>query len=112
MTSEIGRSVCLKGWVVAGIKGAVEKGLTNLNDLDPFNDCDPIEEAVGNLTNPTNMRDIEGCSKYITEDEESDDEWIDQIEPDDGNLFDVFDDGRGLKSTDVYDVAFFHPFPV
>ena len=65
MTSEIGRAVCLKGWVVAGIKGAVEKGLTNLNDLDPFNDCDPMEEAVGNLTNPTNMRDIEGCSKYI-----------------------------------------------
>lgn len=36
MTSADGKQICLKGWKVAGIKEAVEKGLSGLPSLDPF----------------------------------------------------------------------------
>ena len=42
MTSSEGRDVCLKGWKVAGISDAAEKGLDGLPNLDPFHDIDPL----------------------------------------------------------------------
>ena len=54
MTSSEGRHVCLKGWKVAGILDAAEKGLEELPNLDPFRDIDPLatsdslEEVDGN----------------------------------------------------------------
>ena len=42
MTSSEGRDVCLKGWKVAGILDATEKGLDGLQNLDPFHDIDPL----------------------------------------------------------------------
>ena len=41
MTSS-GKDVCLKGWKVAGILDAAEKGLEELPNLDPFHDIDPL----------------------------------------------------------------------
>jgi len=38
MTSAEGKKVCIKGWQVAGIKEAVDKGLARLTSLDPFED--------------------------------------------------------------------------
>ena len=46
MTNEEGRKVCLKGWQVAGIQGAVEKGSAGLPNLDPFKEIDPITESL------------------------------------------------------------------
>ena len=54
MTSSEGRNVYLKGWKVAGILDATEKGLDGLQNLDPFHDIDPLatsdslEEVNGN----------------------------------------------------------------
>ena len=54
MTSSEGRDVCLKGWKVAGILDASEKGLDGLPSLDPFHDIDllatsdSLEEVDGN----------------------------------------------------------------
>ena len=42
MTSSEGRDVCLKGWKVAGILDAAEKGREELPNLDPFHDIDPL----------------------------------------------------------------------
>ena len=42
MTSSEGRDFCLKGWKVAGILDATEKGLDGLQNLDPFHDIDPL----------------------------------------------------------------------
>ena len=54
VTSSEGRNDCLKGWKVAGILDAAEKGLEGLPNLDPFHDIDPLatsdslEEDNGN----------------------------------------------------------------
>ena len=42
MTSQERKKVIMKGWEVAGISGAVEKGITGLPSLDPFYDIDPL----------------------------------------------------------------------
>ena len=42
MTSQEGKKVIMKGWEVAGISGAVEKGIAGLPSLDPFDDIDPL----------------------------------------------------------------------
>ena len=42
ITTSEGRDVCLKGWKVAGILDATEKGLDRLQNLDPFHDIDPL----------------------------------------------------------------------
>ena len=55
MTSTAAKAVCLKGWEVTGILGAVKKGLKELAHIDPFNDIDPLasvsfenEDPLGN----------------------------------------------------------------
>ena len=42
MTSSEGSIVCLTGWKVSGVPNAVEKGLSEMPSLDPFNDLDPL----------------------------------------------------------------------
>ena len=42
MTSPDSQAVSLKGWKVAGITEAVQKGLNGLPSLDPFHDIDPL----------------------------------------------------------------------
>ena len=50
MTSAEGKEVCLKGWEVFGIKGAVELGVTNLPNLDQFDDIETkLEEDCNDI---------------------------------------------------------------
>ena len=42
MTSSEGRDVCFKDCKVTGILDATEKGLDELQNLDPFHDIDPL----------------------------------------------------------------------
>ena len=93
ITSEVGREACLKGWQVAGIKGAVEKGLSNLPCLDPFEDIDPMIRINMELQIAEPCAILEG-SKYISgvtvsDSDDDNDEWVD---PNDGNIFEAFDD--------------------
>ena len=44
MMSADEKQVCLKGWKVAGIKGAVTQVLSSLANIDPFKDIDPMFE--------------------------------------------------------------------
>ena len=90
MTSSEGRDVCLKGWKVAGILDAAEKGLEELPNLDPFHDIDPLatsdslEEVDGNESETEQ-------SMYISPSVDEDDE-DSEYEDEDGNIFDVFDE--------------------
>ena len=98
MTSAGGREVCLKGWQVAGIKDAVDQGLSNLPVLDPFEDIDPMVRGSVSLQT-VGSRSILEASKYVSEcgnESDSDaEEWIDPNESSDGNvrnIFEAFDD--------------------
>lgn len=96
MTTDVGRDVCLKGWQVAGIKSAVESGLSSLPVLDPFEEIDPME-GVNTELQTAALHDIQEGVKYVSQtandnDDNSDEEWIDPNNPDDGNIFDTFDD--------------------
>ena len=42
MTSPDGQAVSLKGWKVAGVREAVQKGLNGLLSFDPFHGIDPL----------------------------------------------------------------------
>ena len=84
-----GRDVCLKGWKVAGILDAAEKGLEKLPNLDPFHDIDPLtsdplEEVDGNESEMERRMYI---SPSVDEDDEDS-----EYEDEDGNIFDVFDE--------------------
>ena len=89
MTSSEARDVCLKGWKVAGILDAPEKGLDGLPNLDPFHDIDPLatsdslEEADGNESETERNMYI---SPFVDDNEES------EYEDEDGNIFDVFNE--------------------
>ena len=90
MTSSEGRDVCLKGWKVAGILDAAEKGLGELPNLDPFRDIDllatsdSLEEVDGNESETER-------SMYISPSVDENDE-DSEFEDEDGNIFDVFDE--------------------
>ena len=90
MASSEGRDVFLKGWKVAGILDAAEKGLEELPNLDPFHDIDPLatsdslEEVDGNESETER-------SMYISSSVDEDDE-DSEYEDEDGNIFDVFDE--------------------
>ena len=83
MTSSEGRDVCFKGWKVAGILDAAEKGLDGLPNLDPFHDIDllatsdSLEEADGNESKTERNMYI---SLFVDDDEES------EYEDEDGNI--------------------------
>ena len=89
MTSSGGREVCLKGWKVAGILDAAERGLDGLPNLDPFYDIDPLatsdslEEVDGNESETERNMYI---SPFVDYNEES------GYEDEDGNIFDVFNE--------------------
>ena len=93
MTSPDDQAVLLKGWKVAGITEAVQKGLNGLSSLDPFHDIDPLSftpNAEDNtFQNDHDEEDEEQWSMYIHEGEEEDTDeevWVDA----DGNAFDLF----------------------
>ena len=97
MTSAVGREVCLKGWQVAGIKDAVDLGLSSLPSLDPVEDIDPI--IRGSVEFQTvGLRGILQASKYVCEcgnesDSDADnEEWIDSNDSiDTRNIFETLD---------------------
>ena len=99
ITSGDGRGVCLKGWKVSGIKQAVETGLTNLRQLDPFEDIDPMSEGDADLKS-IGPRSILEASKYVQEFEninnsDSEEELLDADDSDGDatrNIFEIFDD--------------------
>ena len=80
---------------MAGIKSAVESGLSSLPILDPFEQIDPME-GVNTELQTAALHDIQEGVKYVSQtandnDDDSDEEWIDPNNPDDGNIFDTFD---------------------
>ena len=103
MTSAEGRHVCLKGWQIAGIKEAVEHGLSKLPSLDPFEDIDPQmgQRENAEVQTVVDSSDITECLKYVSEnyngsETESNDEWVDEDEQNIRNVFDLFDDEEDL----------------
>ena len=91
MTSAEGKEVCLKGWEVSGIKGAVELGVTKLPDLDPFDDIDSMLEEDYNDIPVIDSSAILRAVMYIPsdheigsgdddddDDDDDDEEWIDE----------------------------------
>ena len=89
LTSSEGRDVCLKGWKVAGILDAAEKGLDGLPNLDPFHDIDSLaisdslEEVDGNKSEAERNMYI---SPFVDDNEES------EYEDEDGNILYVFNE--------------------
>ena len=92
-----------KGWQVAGIQGAVEKGSAGLPNLDPFKEIDPITESlIDRESQAVSITKIHKSSKYISNEansceSDSDGEWVgenEDIDKLDGNrnIFDNFDD--------------------
>ena len=94
MTLPDDQAVSLKGWKVAGITEAVQKGLNGLPALGPFHDIDPLS-FTPNAEDNTFQNDHDGENEerwtmYIHEGEEKDtdeEEWVDT----DGNAFDLFE---------------------
>ena len=89
MTSAEGKEVCLKGWEVSGIKGAVELGVTKLPNLDQFDDIDPMLIEDCNDIPVIGSSGILRAVSYIPsdyeigsddddDDDDDDEEWIDE----------------------------------
>ena len=61
------RKFCMKGWKVAGIKEAVQKGLAGLPNLDPFSDIDAVTESDADLySQVVSVNKIQESSKYVS----------------------------------------------
>ena len=106
MTSAEGKKIILKGWESAGITEAIEKGLNNLPDLDPFHDIDPMIsfnmvkpnlEAVINKT--ADDFDMLGVRANDNEDTDNDDD--DEVYEIDRNVFDIFNDDFVDEADDI-----------
>ena len=80
----------MKGWTVAGILDAAEKGLEKLPNLDPFHDIDPLATSDSLKEVDGNESETER-SMYISPSIDEDDE-DSEYEDEDGNIFDVFDE--------------------
>ena len=96
----MGLQVCLKGWLVAGIKDAVTQGLSSLAGLDPFNDIDPMFEEESNVKT-VNPSGLSAASKYVyeygSEDESDEEKWVKENEEEEKRItFDLFDDEEDL----------------
>ena len=88
MTSAEGKQVCLKGWEVSGVKGTVALGVTNLPNLDPLDDNDPLLEEdctdIPVIDSSTILREVFSIpSNHEIEsgdddDDHDDEEWIDE----------------------------------
>ena len=66
MTSGDGREVCLKGWELYGIKQAVEMELSNLPQLDLFEDIDLMFKGDADMKSIGPSSILE-ASKYLEE---------------------------------------------
>ena len=89
MTSSEGRGVCLKGWKVAGILDAAEKGLDGLPNLEPFHDIDPLGTSDSLKEVDANESETERnmyISSFVDDNEES------EYEDEDRNIFDIFNE--------------------
>ena len=87
MTSAERKEVCLKGWEVFRIKGAVELGVTKLPNLDLFDDINLMLEEDCNDTPVIDSSAILRAVPHIPSDHEiesghdddgDDEEWIDE----------------------------------
>ena len=67
MTSGDGKPICLKGWEVAGIAGAVSKGFEGMAHIDPFHHIDPLSDTQFEIEAPL----------------------LHEYEDDDGNIFNI-----------------------
>ena len=86
MSSSEGKAICLKGWDVAGISGAVKKGLREMAHIDPFNDIDPLADvSFGSEDSLEHEREM-----YIHDADEVDS--YSEYEDDDGNIFSILED--------------------
>ena len=59
--------MCVKGWQVAGIKEAFQKGLSGFPLLDPFHDSDPL--SITSTVDETTVEDglVDNQFMYITD---------------------------------------------
>ena len=76
----------MKGWIVAGILDATEKGLDRLQNLDPFHDIDPLAtsdslEVVDGNESETKWDMY--VSRFVDDREEP------EYKDEDGNIFNV-----------------------
>ena len=100
MTSAEGKETCIKGWKVAGIKEAVELGVSKLPSLDPFEDIDPMLEEDSNISTIDSSMILQAATyipnDLVVESDDDDEEWVD--EQMDRNIFDLsfFDDETDL----------------
>ena len=87
MTSAERKEVCLKGWEVSGIKGAVELGVTKLPNLDLFDDINLMLEEDCNDIPVIDSSAILRAVPHIPsdheiesghDDDDDDEEWIDE----------------------------------
>ena len=97
MTSAKGKPIILKGWQLAGITEAIQKGVNNLPELDPFNDIDPIinvdtvEPNLVALIDKT-TEDLEILGVRTNNDEDMDNEDDEEVYEIHRNAFNVFHD--------------------
>ena len=87
----------INGWKTAGIHDALQLGSSNLPNIDPFHDIDPlVEDGVPIETNLEAVCQLEKelLDCFVTRQEEDDisEDEDDVWEPDDGNVFDILDD--------------------
>ena len=97
MTSAEGKIIIINGWKTAGIHDALQLGSSNLPNIDPFHDIDPlVEDGVPIETNLEAVCQLEKeqLDCFVTRQEEDDicEDEDDVWEPDDGNVFDILDD--------------------
>ena len=70
MTSAEEKELCLKGWEVSGIKGAVELGVIKLLNRNPFDDIDSMLEEDCNALPIIDSSAIFRAVSYISSDHE------------------------------------------
>ena len=93
LTSEKGHGVTGNSWKSAGITGAIEGGLVNLESLDPFAAIDPLEH--GNKIPPDwngnlDQFDISSFLTYYSNEDDGD-EWVIEGNPI-RNIFEIIED--------------------
>ena len=83
MTSTEGKQIILNDWKSAGILEAIRLGKDNMPSLDPFNDIDPLLEALSlsNLDQRT-IQEVELASWGFLENGE----WIMEGDDNDRNI--------------------------
>ena len=86
MTSGDGKPICLKGSEVAGIVGAVSKGLEGMAHIDPFHHIDSLSDTQFEIEVPL----LHERHMYIQPADEFDSD--SEYENDDGNIFNILQD--------------------